>query len=124
MLERPSEAFPDFEQIRYDVSNHSAQLNLGILCSILLSYVDNISTACISQDPTGINRLRPISERTLEDLRRGRQRAFDEVDPIADPSRNSVVVEVVIWMMQRRAVAVTHQYESARPGLEHVGKVL
>jgi hypothetical protein len=36
---RTSEAFPDFEQIRHGVSRHDAQF-LGILCSILLSYVD------------------------------------------------------------------------------------
>jgi len=35
-----NEAFPDFEQIDYGVSDHNPQLHLGILCSILLSYVD------------------------------------------------------------------------------------
>ena len=35
-----SAAFPDFEQIRCVVSVRNAQFSLGILCSILLSYVD------------------------------------------------------------------------------------
>jgi hypothetical protein len=35
-----SEAFPDFEQIDCSVSICNPQLNSGILCSILLSYVD------------------------------------------------------------------------------------
>jgi hypothetical protein len=35
-----SEAFPDFEQIGCGVSSRNPQLNSGILCSILLSYVD------------------------------------------------------------------------------------
>jgi len=35
-----SEAFPDFEQIDCSVSVCNPQLNSGILCSILLSYVD------------------------------------------------------------------------------------
>ncbi len=39
-----SEAFPDFEQIDCSVSVCNPQLNSGILCSILLSYVD---TQCI-----------------------------------------------------------------------------
>ncbi len=35
-----NEAFPDFEQIDCVVSKRNPQFNLGILCSILLSYVD------------------------------------------------------------------------------------
>ena len=39
-------AFPDFERFRYAVSARNAQLNqLGILCSILLSYADIFSPA-------------------------------------------------------------------------------
>lgn len=33
-------AFPEFEQIRHEVSRHDAQFS-GILCSILLSYADH-----------------------------------------------------------------------------------
>ncbi|GAN84720.1 hypothetical protein GHA01_09700 [Novacetimonas hansenii] len=36
----PARAFPEFEQIRHVVSRRDAQLLLGILCSILLSYAD------------------------------------------------------------------------------------
>lgn len=38
-MPRDGEAFPDFEQIRRAVSWRDAQFS-GILCSILLSYVD------------------------------------------------------------------------------------
>jgi hypothetical protein len=37
---KTSEAFPDFEQIDCVVSGRNPQFALGILCSILLSYVD------------------------------------------------------------------------------------
>jgi hypothetical protein len=37
---KTSEAFPDFEQIDCVVSGRNPQFTLGILCSILLSYVD------------------------------------------------------------------------------------
>ena len=37
---KTSEAFPDFEQIRRGAFPRDAQLLLGILCSILLSYVN------------------------------------------------------------------------------------
>ena len=37
---KTSEAFPDFEQIDCVVSGRNPQFVLGILCSILLSYVD------------------------------------------------------------------------------------
>jgi len=37
---KPNEAFPDFEQIDRVVSGRDPQFHLGILCSILLSYVD------------------------------------------------------------------------------------
>ncbi len=37
---KTSEAFPEFEQIDCVVSGRNPQFVLGILCSILLSYVD------------------------------------------------------------------------------------
>ena len=40
-------AFPDFEQIRCAVSERNAQLVLGILCSILLSYADVVSPSSL-----------------------------------------------------------------------------
>ncbi|GBR21756.1 hypothetical protein AA105894_2874 [Asaia spathodeae NBRC 105894] len=42
LARRIARAFPEFEQIHHDVSDHGAQF-LGILCSILLSYADHHS---------------------------------------------------------------------------------
>lgn len=57
---KTSEAFPDFEQIDCVVSGRNPQFVLGILCSILLSYVDTellFNPAMPADQPRSFSRL-------------------------------------------------------------------
>ena len=61
---KTSEAFPDFEQIDCVVSGRNPQFVLGILCSILLSYVDTellFNLTMPADQPRSLSRLIPSS---------------------------------------------------------------